>query len=170
MSGKMIVDIMQVITVIVNIYISFTEKKKRIYIATFLLNLSQLFMYFFNNDITTGLIYIIIVIRSLIYIYKDKFKKDIIPYVIISIQVLVGVFTLKNNLQILSIMIACYSSWYLWFYNDTQKLRVGNVIANSAWSIYNICQGLYIIIIMRVITILSNLIAYIERKKVLKVK
>lgn len=170
MSGKMIVDIMQVITVIVNIYISFTEKKKRIYIATFLLNLSQLFMYFFNNDITTGLIYIIIVIRSVIYIYKDKFKKDIIPYVIISIQVLVGVFTLKNNLQIFSIMIACYSSWYLWFYNDTQKLRVGNVIANSAWSIYNICQGLYIIIIMRVITILSNLIAYIERKKVLKIK
>ena len=44
----MIVDIMQIITVLVNIYISFTEKKKRIYIATFLLNLAQLFMYFFK--------------------------------------------------------------------------------------------------------------------------
>ena len=80
------VDLMQILSVIVNTYIAFTEKKKRIYIAAFLLNLAQLLMYFFNNDITTTLIYIVIVIRSLIYIYKDKFKTNIIPYVIIVIQ------------------------------------------------------------------------------------
>lgn len=44
------VDLMQIISVIVNTYIAFTEKKKRIYIATFLLNLAQLLMYFFNNE------------------------------------------------------------------------------------------------------------------------
>lgn len=44
------VELMQIITVIINIYISFTEKTKRIYIATFLLNLAQLFMYFFNKE------------------------------------------------------------------------------------------------------------------------
>jgi hypothetical protein len=64
----MIVNLMQIITIIVNIYIAYTEKKKRIYIATFLLNLSQLIMYLFNNDLTTGLIYIVIVVRSFIYI------------------------------------------------------------------------------------------------------
>ena len=73
------VDLMQIISVIVNTYIAFTEKKKRIYIATFFLNLAQLFMYFFNNDLTTALIYIVIVVRSLVYIYKDKFKTNIIP-------------------------------------------------------------------------------------------
>ena len=62
------VDLMQIIIVIVNIYISFTEKKKRIYIATFLLNLAQLIMYFFNSDLTTALIYVVIVIRSFVYI------------------------------------------------------------------------------------------------------
>lgn len=51
------VELMQVITIIINIYISFTEKTKRIYIATFLLNLAQLFMYLFNNDLTTTLIH-----------------------------------------------------------------------------------------------------------------
>ena len=81
----MIVNLMQLITIIVNIYIAFTEGKKRIYIATFLLNLSQLIMYLFNNDLTTALIYIAITIRSLIYIYKDKFKTNVIPYIAISI-------------------------------------------------------------------------------------
>lgn len=158
-------DIMQIITIIVNIYISFTEKKKRIYIATFLLNASQLAMYFFNNDLTAGLIYIVITIRSLIYIYKDQFKTNRIVYIIIGIQLLIGLFTIENKLQILSVLIPCYSCWYLWFYNDTQKLRIGNIIANIAWSIYNVCGGLYIILIMRAITIASNLIAYIKRKK-----
>lgn len=161
----MIVNLMQIITIIVNIYISFTEKKKRIYIATFLLNLSQLFMYVFNNDLTTGLIYIVIVIRSLLYIYKDKFKTNIIPYLAIIIQLVIGYFTIENRLQILSILIPCYSCWYLWFYNNTQKLRIGNIVANAAWAIYNICDGLYIILIMRGMTIGSNLIAYIRRKK-----
>lgn len=161
----MIVNLMQIVTIIVNIYISFTEKKKRIYIATFWLNFSQLLMYFFNNDLTTALIYIVIVVRSLVYIYKDKFKTNIIPYLAITIQILIGCLTIQNRLQIFSVLIACYSCWYLWFYNDTQKLRIGNIIANTAWAIYNICNGLYIILIMRIMTIISNLSAYIKRKK-----
>lgn len=156
------VDLMQIITVIVNIYISFTEKKKRIYIATFLLNLAQLIMYFFNSDLTTALIYIVIVVRSFIYIYKDKIKNDLIPYLIIMIQITIGFATIENSLQILSILIPCYSCWYLWFYNDTQKLRVGNIIANTVWAIYNVYTGLYIILIMRAITIGSNFIAFIK--------
>lgn len=162
------VALMQVITIIVNIYISFTEKKKRIYIATFLLNFAQLIMYFLNNDFTTGLIYIVIVVRSLIYIEKDRFKTDLIPYSIIAIQILIGVFTIENLFQLMSILIPCYSCWYLWFYNDTQKLRIGNIIANTLWAIYNVCTGLYIILIMRAMTIGSNFIAYTRRKKELK--
>lgn len=164
----MIVVLMQIVTIIVNIYISFTERKKRIYIATFLLNLAQLFMYLFNGDLTTALIYIVIVARSYIYIYKDKFKKNIIPYIAMALQILIGCFTIENSVQIFSVLISCYSCWYLWFYNDTQKLRVGNIIANTAWAIYNVCGGLYIILIMRAITITSNMVAYIKRKNELK--
>ena len=159
------VDLMQILSVIVNTYIAFTEKKKRIYIATFLLNLAQLLMYFFNNDMTTTLIYIVIVIRSLIYIYKDKFKTNIIPYVIIVIQLLIGFSTIETPIQILSIILPCYTCWYLWFYESTQKIRVGNIISNLTWGIYNICTGLYIVLIMRAITVLSNLIAYIKYSK-----
>lgn len=159
------VDLMQIITILVNIYISFTEKKKRIYIATFLLNLSQLLMYMFNNDLTTTLIYIVITVRSFIYIYKDKFKTDIVPYLAIIIQLIIGYYTIENSMQVLSILIPCYTCYYLWFYNDTQKIRIGNIIANILWGVYNIATGLYIVLIMRAMTIISNIVAYIRRRK-----
>lgn len=159
------VDLMQIITILVNIYISFTEKKKRIYIATFLLNLSQLLMYMFNNDLTTTLIYIVITVRSFIYIYKDKFKTDIVPYLAILIQLIIGYYTIENTMQILSVLIPCYTCYYLWFYADTQKIRIGNIIANTLWGVYNIATGLYIVLIMRAMTIISNIVAYIRRRK-----
>ena len=159
------VDLMQIITILVNIYISFTEKKKRIYIATFLLNLSQLLMYMFNNDLTTTLIYIVITVRSFIYIYKDKLKTDIVPYLAILIQLIIGYYTIENTMQILSVLIPCYTCYYLWFYDDTQKIRIGNIIANTLWGVYNIATGLYIVLIMRAMTIISNIVAYIRRRK-----
>lgn len=60
----MAVVIMQIITFIANIYLSFTEKKKRIYIAHFLVNFSQMIMYFINRDIATACVYIIASIRA----------------------------------------------------------------------------------------------------------
>ena len=35
----------------------------------------------------------------------------------------------------------------------------------TAWAVYNICSGLYIILIMRAMTVASNVIAYVKRKK-----
>lgn len=166
----MIIILMQILTIIFNIYIAFTEKRKRIYIATFLLNLSQLIMYLSDSDLTAGLIYVIVTIRSLIYIYKEKFSTNSIPYIIIIIQLVIGYLTLENWLQIVSVLLPCYSCWYLWFSKDTQELRMGNIIANSAWAIYNFANGLYIILIMRAIAIGSNLIAYINKRKELSKK
>ena len=119
----------------------------------------------FNNDLTTTLIYIVIHVRSFIYIYKDKFKTDIVPYLAIIIQLIIGYYTIENSMQVLSILIPCYTCYYLWFYNDTQKIRIGNIIANTLWAIYNIATGLYIVLIMRAMTIISNIVAYIRRRK-----
>jgi hypothetical protein len=119
----------------------------------------------FNNDLTTTLIYIVITVRSFIYIYKDKFKTDIVPYLAILIQLIIGYYTIENSVQVLSILIPCYTCYYLWFYNDTQKIRIGNIIANTLWGVYNIATGLYIVLIMRAMTIISNIVAYIRRRK-----
>lgn len=159
------VIIMQIITFLANIYMSLTEKKNRIYIAHFLVNFSQVIMYFFNKDIATSCVYIIASIRAYVYIYKDKFKSKLIPIFAILVQLIVGIVTIDRYSQILSVLIACYACYYLWFYNDTQKLRKGNIIANTLWAIYNIYNGLYIIFAMRILTVISNALAFINRKK-----
>lgn len=87
---------------------------------------------------------------------------QIISVIVITVQLLIGILTIETPLQIMSVLIPCYSCWYLWFYDTTQKLRVGNILANLAWAIYNLCSGLYIVLIMRAITVSSNLIAYIK--------
>ncbi len=161
----MAVVIMQIITFIANIYLSFTEKKKRIYIAHFLVNFSQMIMYFINRDIATACVYIIASIRAYVYIYKNKFKSKLIPIFAIAVQLVIGIFTIDKLSQVLSVFISCYACYYLWFYDNTQKLRVGNIIANTLWAIYNLYNNLYIIFAMRIITIGSNIVAYNNRKR-----
>ena len=68
------VIIAQIFVVIINLYIATTENNKHIYVVTFLFNFSNLIMYLLNDDKTTSIVYIIISLRSFLYIFKDKFK------------------------------------------------------------------------------------------------
>lgn len=149
--------ILQIISVIVNTYLSFTENKKNIYVVTFLFNFLQMLMYLFKDDMTTVLSYVIIVVRSFVYIYKDKFKtKHIVPWTFVAIQLVVGFMTMENYLQLISIITPCIVILYLWYCKTTQGLRVGNIVNNTAWGVYNALTGLYIIIITRVIAVITN--------------
>lgn len=161
--------IMQIIVVLINTYIAITEQKKHIYIVNFLYNFSNLLLYFFTQDTTTVCIYILISLRSFVYIYKDKlYKHKWIPILFILLQILVGIITIENFWQVLTILAPCYVCYYLWFYETTQQLRIGNIINNFLWFIYNFVSGLYIIAISRIITIIVNLITYTYKHKNLR--
>lgn len=165
----MSVIIFQIISVIINVYLAFCKNIKDIFIINFLFNLAQLLMYLFNDDLTTTLVYIIIVVRSFLYIYKEKFKTNTLPWIIISLQLIVGFCTIENGWQLLSILIPCYSCYYLWYGKDTQELRIGNMVINGLWGVYNGVNCLFIVMIMRIITFTANLIAYTkEKRKILK--
>ena len=155
--------IIQVILVITNSYIAVIENKRNIYIVTFLFNLLNLIMYLFKGDITTVTLYVLVTTRSLIYIFKDRvIQYNIIPIGFILLQIILGILTMTNYWQIISISVSCFSCYYLWYFDTTQKLRAGNVVANTAWAIYNIVNGLYIASISRFITIAVNGAAYIK--------
>lgn len=159
------VIIMQCIVVAINIYIANTENKFRIYFVTFLFNFANLLMYAFNNDKTTAIIYIIISIRSFIYIFKDKIKTPIVPIIAILAQLIVGFNSIENIWQLIPIIVPCLVCYYMWFCKTTQQLRIWNAICNSAWGIYNFKTGLYIVMISRIITVIANLQAYFKNKK-----
>lgn len=157
--------IMQCIAVMFNTYIANTENKFRLYFATFLFNLTNLIMYALNGDKTTALIYIIICIRSFVYIYKDRFKTIIIPIIAILLQLIVGFTTIENIWQLIPICVPCIVCYYMWFSQTTQQLRVWNMICNGLWGLYNFKTGLYIVMANRIITVIVNGIAYIRGRK-----
>lgn len=158
--------IIQCISVLINTYIAFTKNIKRIFIVTFLFNLSLLILYIVNKDMTTIAMYVIITIRSFIYIYKDKIqeKTNCVPWIAITLQIMLGAITIKNPWQLISIITPCYSCWYLWYSNDTQDLRIGNIIANSLWGLYNGITGLFIVMAMRIVTVIVNIVAYCRHR------
>ena len=71
---------------------------------------------------------------------------------------------MNNPWQIISISAPCFTCYYLWYFDTTQKLRVGNIIANSLWAVYNIANGLYIASLSRLITITVNSISYYKNR------
>jgi hypothetical protein len=165
------VILMQIVVVLINSYIAITEKKKNIYVVTFLFNFANLIMYLVNGDKTTAILYIVISGRAFVYIFKDtvieKLKKwaIIVPIIAIILQIVVGFSSIENIWQLLPIITPCYVCYYLWFYNTTQKLRIGNIVNNSLWLIYNVVTGLYIVSISRLITVIVNIVSYIKNKK-----
>jgi hypothetical protein len=80
-------------------------------------------------------------------------------------QGIIGFLMMENLWQIIPIIIPCYICYYMWFYDTTQKLRIGNIIGNGTWGIYNTATGLYIIAIGRLITVLINAIEYTKKQK-----
>ena len=151
--------------VLINFYIATTENKKNIYITTFLFNFANLLMYLFNNDYTTSIIYILISIRSFLYIFQDKFKTVFLPFLCIFLQLVVGFNNLDTIWHIIPILTPCLVCYYMWFCKTTQELRIWNAICNGLWGIYNFKSGLYIVMISRIVTVLINVFAY---KKYLK--
>ena len=161
----------QIVVVFINTYIAFTENKKRIYIVTFLFNLSNLVMYLVNKDKTTAIIYIVITVRSLVYVFKDTIVKKwgkwsvVVPILSIALQLAIGLYQMENLWQLIPVLTPCYVCYYLWFYNTTQKLRVGNIVGNSMWFIYNTATELYIVAISRLVTVAVNTAAFVSKRK-----
>ncbi len=93
----------QIIVCIIQYYIATTEKTKNIFLVTFLFNFFNGLCYYLNKDMPTVYLYIVICVRSFIYIYKDKIKihkwHPIIPFLFIGVQIVVGILTLDNYWQ-----------------------------------------------------------------------
>lgn len=150
----------QVLTVCVQAYIANTHSTRRVLVATFLFNCANMLCYFLNGDMTTVWLYVVICIRSVVYVWRDDLRSLrlswVIPVVFIGIQLAIGLATIESPWQILPTLIPCYTIYYLWHYESLQRLRIGNMLANGAWGVYNVVTGLYIVALGRLATVLLN--------------
>lgn len=159
----------QVITLAFQWYIANTKSIKRLFVATLMFNFANMACYLINGDMAVVCGYVVICIRSVIYVWRDEIKAKmaswLVPVTFILIQLVVGVTSMDNPWQWMSTLIPCYVIYYLWFYEELQRLRVGNVIANTTWGIYNLVTGLYIVAFGRMATAAINVIAYRQNRQ-----
>ena len=165
--------IVQIIVLIAQLYIATNENIKHIFVARFIYTALYMVLYFVNGDLTTAFTYVLNTIRSAVYIERQELYKlkwhFLIPITFIVVQIIVGLFTMTNYWQLLSIFNGCYFAYYLWFYKTTQKLRIGNMIGDFLWLIYNIISKLWIVAAGRIIVISMNAISYNKHKESLEV-
>lgn len=124
----MLTIITQCVACIISVYQAHTENKKGIYLSVFLFNMSCLLVYLTIGDYTSATSYILITVRSYVYLYKDKLKKPFIPYMFIGLHIVTGLMSINNPWQIISIITPSITCWYMWFCKKTQQLRIGNII------------------------------------------
>ena len=160
--------VFQVISLIFQFFIANIKNRTYVMILTFLLNISNLLCYLLNDDMTAFYSAIIICIRTFVYIFMEKIKEHkwhwIIPSIAIIIQFFIGMKTIGNIFELIPILVPCYTCYYLWFYANLQKLRVGNMIGNTLWFVYNVVTGLYILSLSRIITVAINGESYIKNR------
>ena len=158
--------VVQILSVIIGLYQAIGKSIKHIFTATFVFNAVCMLMYFLNQDTATAYGYILIVIRSFVYIYKDKLHKHwYLPFLFVAIHITVTLITMDKPSQLIPLCIVCGSCLYLWFSQTLQQLRIGNLIVNAAWGAYNIYTGLYIAVATRAISVIANAAAYLKNSK-----
>ena len=113
--------IFQIFAVLVSTYIAFTKSKKIVYILTFLFNLSCLLVYYFNNDLVTSLMYLIIAVRSFVYIYNNKIKHSFVPTIFMLLHLMVWLLVPHTSISVLSVLAPCFVTYYMWYWNTLQK-------------------------------------------------
>ena len=149
---------------VVTVVIAGLQKKKSLSLIFYLINnivLASLFFIF--GRVSAGLICIIAIIRSIVFLLFSvkKLKPNIFVLIAFEIAYLTStILTWQDALDLIPMfgtMISCYTSWQ----DNTAIMRIGYIINPIFYISYKLIIGAYISIITEVILLLSNLISLI---------
>jgi uncharacterized membrane protein YoaK (UPF0700 family) len=121
------------------------KTKEKILLSQIIANTLVAIQYFLLDAITGGVIAIINILRTIaFYYYKRKNKKPsvVLLSIIIIIAITAGVLTWQNIYSTIPIIATIIFAFGLW-QDNTKKLRICAVSANTIWTIYNISVMAY---------------------------
>lgn len=163
--------ITQIVIVLIGIYLAFTENKKNIYLVTFLFNLSTMIMYIFNHDKAATISSMVLTIRALVYIMRDRLKTLLgrfawtVPCSFFVLHLVLGLISIDSPIQLLCIAAPILTAAYMWWEHGTQDLRAGNSIAYGLWALYEGITGLYIVMVSDIVQTLVFAYSFIAHRR-----
>ncbi len=160
--------ILQIIALIFYAYIAFSHKKRNVLITVFVHNFTCLILSVVINDFSAVYSYILVNLRSFIFLYQDRLKKNqytnAIPVGICILHIILGISSVERWYQIPTIIGPIVLTLSFWFENNRQRMRAEQSFSDAMWLIYNAFAGLYILCITRVMMITISLIAIYKNK------
>ena len=147
--------VIQLLSLGYTIYISSRKEAKSMLIHSFIANLISLLVYILLGELSTSLTVVIMTIRSLIMTQRDRFKTNIIFYILLLVT-LAPLLTVKNILDILPVFASLCATFVSWR-GDAQLIRIGCSVSDISWTVYNICIGAYIQAVVSAIALVSKI-------------
>lgn len=159
----MVVIIIQIVQTIYSIYIMFLDKKRNMLINMFISNLISLILFQVAGLGAASLTTIFITLRSFLFMFKDKYKTNIVFFFCLGLHIIAGIVTFTGFSSLLPCITAVIAIVVLWFGNE-QQIRIGTTVANLIWVAYYLVNGIYISAVTNIVIILFTVFSY-ERNK-----
>lgn len=134
--------ILQIISIVFGYMISLDKSKKNIILYTCILNFIGILMFFVTDRYDGVFSTVIITIRCILFLYRDKYKTDIVFYFCLVAHIIVGFFIyidIFSLVLILTPIATCIAFWY----GNVLQVKYNAVIVNTLCILYYIHIGLY---------------------------
>ena len=156
----MLLIIVQIFQIIYSSYIMFLKKKKNMLLHMFIGNAISLTTFAIADLKSAFLTTIFITVRSFLFMFRDKYKTNLIFYFCLFLHLLLGIITYDGLISLLPSITAIIAIFVIWFGNE-QQIRLGLIIPNFIWVIYYCVFEIYISATFNIIVIIFEIISFI---------
>lgn len=150
--------ILQGIGIILGYVASLDKNKQKIILYACISNLVSLMLFLVTKRYDGVAAVIIIWLRCLLFLYKDKYKTTIILWLCVTAHIVVGIVSYEDIFSIITIITPIVTCFAYWYGSALVIKHISNVV-NTLWVIYYIYVGLYLTAINTSINIVLSIVA-----------
>lgn len=143
---------------------SWQKTRKKVLALITIDSIFYFIQYILLGALSGALSNIIGIIRTTLFMSKEKYKilqKDAILYLIITLYIIIGIFSYNGIISTFPVIVSILYSIILW-HDNVKTIRIGSAIMILSWVIYNIGVGAYVGALIETILFISSLLAVIK--------
>lgn len=157
-------SVLQVLSILIGYAGSLDKNKRRILFYACLSNIISILMFITTGRIDSITTSIIIGIRCILFLFKDKYKTPFVLWICIIAHLLCGVITytdVYSFIPLITTIVTCFLYWY----GSALQIKYVGIVINSLWIIYYVFTSLYLVAINTFINIILSIISIFRIKK-----
>lgn len=162
---EILLNVFQVIALLYGIYVISAKSKKKMLRTNFINSAINLSVYIAFGELSSLSAQALITLRNFAYVFRSKYKTNVICYLFLCIQVITAIVTFNSVWGLLPHLAASIAIVTCWFC-DTKRVRTILITSDLAWITYNIHEGLYIESLTFIIYLLSRICFLIKYRNI----